>query len=166
MPLTKMTHTYHGDRVLLTASLPREAITVDGPTVELTMDAEEWNELGKKALRARQLAERDLDPADSARRVSRTLQTAARHGLRMHEGQDPMLARRRAVSGVLHHLADMVLAGTLADCQMLYPVERGDAAEPAMLVVCKTTRGSDVEELIPIVPYVGEGAAWEQERPR
>lgn len=150
MPQPKITHAYHGDRVLLTAELPRESITaVDDGTVGLTLDAEEWADLGKHAFKARQHAERDMDPEILRRRVARALLQSAYNVL--HPGQDPVHARRRAVGAVLHHLADMVVAGTVVDLQVQWwPVNLG-VEPPELEVQCETRGGKRVEEMIPLV---------------
>lgn len=150
MPLPKIKHAYQGDRVLLTAELPAESITANhSGIVELTLDSEEWADLGKHAFKARQHAERDMDPEILRRRVARALLQSAHNAL--HPGQDPVHARRRAVSAVLHHLADMVLAGTVVDLQVQWWAVNLGVGPPELEVMCETRGGKRVEEVIPLV---------------
>ncbi len=142
----RVTHALNGDRVLLTVEVGRESVTaIDGTTVGVTLDAEDWFEIHKRTGKARQAAERGADPEAIRRRVGRVLTQAALGTL--HEGQDPVLARRRAVSSVLHHLADMVVSGTVVGLQALWPVE-GDDDGSALVVKCKCRGGGHVEESI------------------
>ncbi len=150
MSSSRITHAYHGDRVLLTAELPKESITAsDDGTVVLTLDAEEWQDLGKRAFKARQVAEREMEPEVLRRRVSRSILQAAYNTL--HAGQDPVVARRRAVSHILHHIADMVAVGTIVDLQVQWwPVKLG-SDPPELEVECEVRGGLRVEERIPLV---------------
>ncbi|HSD86091.1 MAG TPA: hypothetical protein VLB44_01205 [Kofleriaceae bacterium] len=147
MSIPKIKHAYQGDRVLLTAELPKASVTAaDDGTIEITLDSEDWADLGKLAFRARQHAERDMDPEILRRRVLRSILLAAHHAL--HAGQDPVVARRRAVGFVLHHLADMVTAGTIVDLDVQWwPL----AHPPELEVQCETRGGKRVEETIALV---------------
>lgn len=140
----KTRHAINGDRVLVTVELGEHAVT--GAGGEITLDLEDWQEINRRVGRERQHAERAMDADALSRRVGDSLQKAAGHAL--HPGQDPVSARRRAVAGVLHHLADMVQAGTVVDVEVAWPDE--DGGSTAVLVSCVTRAQRDLEILIPL----------------
>lgn len=113
----RLSHTVHGDRVLITATVPAESVTSSGiADVGITLDAGDWQALSKEVLRECRLAERHTDPDAVCRNVGVNLRRAARQAL--STDVDPELVRRRAVANVLNRVADLVLSGTLVKVEI------------------------------------------------
>jgi hypothetical protein len=155
----KITHTMHGDRLLITAEVPSESVTETGAgKVGVTLDAEDWIELYRRTTRERQAAERRVDSDLLRSRVVRVLAQAASNALYL--GQDPVAARRRAVAAVLHHAADMVQAGTIEDLEILWPLEGTSGPLPAMSVHAAVRGGKQLDQRISL-DFVTAGAVKE-----
>jgi hypothetical protein len=111
-----------GERVMLAVEVPDMALTspaaqADG-TVQagisaVTMDAERWRDIARQITRAADAADRDSDPDHLAARVRSTLDQVVAVGLSLQI--DPVMARRRAVAGLLHRIGDMVGTGTIRE---------------------------------------------------
>jgi hypothetical protein len=100
-----------GDRVLLTVELPEGSVVPGVGVAEVTLDSEKWREIAKRVGRAADAADRESDPNHVATRVKTTLDQVVNDALRQQI--DPVLARRRAVAGLLHRLGDLVGTGSL-----------------------------------------------------
>lgn len=116
----KVDHAITGDRVLISATFPIEALTSTGKDgVTITLDDQDWYDASKRVLRECNAAERGLDGETVAMRVEQSLSDAV---VRALAGEcEPVLARRRAVASALHRLADMVVSGTVMDLMVEWP---------------------------------------------
>jgi hypothetical protein len=111
----RIDHAIHGDRGMITAEFPVEALTSVDRTATITLDGHDWFNVAKRVLREYNAIERGLDAEVLGNRVEHSLRNAVARAL---SGEcDPDLARRRAVAGVLHRLADMVISGTIRELQ-------------------------------------------------
>lgn len=107
---SSISHSVHGDRVLLTAEVGAEAVTSRGSTVEITMDDADWRDTARAVLRQSQRAANGSDPDALADRVTASLRRSVRH---VGGCDDPEIARRRAVESALRRVGDLVLAGSV-----------------------------------------------------
>ena len=134
MTRRSVTHTINGDRVLVTAALPAEAVTAaPGKTIDVTMDATEWHDVAKAVLRQQRIAERDVSPEVVCANVESLLRREIRHAV-MDDHQEPVVIRRRAIAHVLNRLADLCLAGTVDQFMV-------DWIDPYVEIAYETGRG-------------------------
>lgn len=111
MTQQQITHSEHGDQVLVTVRFGRECLTAlsDGG-VELTLEDGDWKATARGVLKECNAIEQRLDPTTMMDRIRASLIDASMRGL---EPLQPDVARMRMVSTVLHRIADMVQAGTI-----------------------------------------------------
>lgn len=131
MTQQQITHHEHGDQVLVTVRFGRECLTAltDG-TVELTLEDGDWKTAARAVLKECNAIEQALDPDTVLGRIRASLLDASMRGLEPLSGD---VARMRMASTILHRLADMVQAGTIAGLNVSW---RGGAN----IVVSFTTR--------------------------
>lgn len=109
----RITHSFNGDRILITAAFPVEAVTSgDDRTVEVTLDDQDWHDAAKGVLNEQRRAERALDPDFACWRVEDALKRAVSDSTRNET--DWRIIRCRAVSNVMRRLADMALSGAVS----------------------------------------------------
>lgn len=132
-----MDHSTVGDRTLITVTFPPEAMTVSGPDgVSVTLDDDDWQGTAKRVLAEYNAAERGMDSAAVALRVEQALSDAVTRAV--NGGCEPETARRRAVAGTLHRIADMVVGGTIREVVVEWPAwtehAPGDEPDPAQRI--------------------------------
>lgn len=109
-----------GDTVKLAVDLPADGVEHVAPDVYRAMlDIETWRTIARQIRVAADAADRNSDPERVAARVKTTLDQVVAHNLA--QKIDAVVARSRAVSGLLHRLGDMVGTGTLRTFDVRWP---------------------------------------------
>lgn len=114
--MKRISHTVHGDHVLITAELATANVVArDATTVAITMQDIEWRQAARAVLKECNAAEHKLPPELVVHRVRAALEDAAMRAMEVEGGH---VARLRFASTVMHRLADLMQAGTIVDVEV------------------------------------------------
>lgn len=138
----RVDHSFVDDRARVSVEFPTDAATQGADGVAITMDDADWRGAAKRVLKECSAAERGLAPNVVVLRVQHALMHAVERALSVES--DPDIARRRAVSGVLHQLADLVMAGTVRGFNVEW------SSGEAVINAWYTTRRESCELSIPL----------------
>lgn len=106
----------------LVVDVPTDAMIQDDATpgvYRIALDSESWRTIARQVRVAADAADRKADPEHVAARVRATLNQVVAFAL--DQKIDPVVARGKAVAGVLHRLGDMVATGTLRTFNVRWP---------------------------------------------
>lgn len=110
------------DGIRLVVDVPTDAMIKDdaNPGVyRIALDSESWRTIARQVKVAADAADRRSDPEHIAARVRATLNQVVADCLA--QKIDAVVARGRAVAGVLHRMGDMVATGTLRSFEVRWP---------------------------------------------